>query len=135
MVFAPSYIPHNVPIRYDGELLILTPEQEEMATFYASIPEDGPQLGNAETRPVFQKNFFDEFQTFFPDGKVKKFEKCDFTLIRQHLDLQKNLRKAATQEEKELKKAEKDKVQLKYAYALVDGRLEKVNSFTLAQLC
>ena len=27
----------------------LTPEQEELATFFANIPLDGPQLGTKET--------------------------------------------------------------------------------------
>ena len=126
MVFAPPYVPHGVPMKYGNEVLKLNPEQEEMATFYAAIPDDGPQLGNAETRPVFQKNFFDEFKTVFPDNKVREFELCDFTQIRQHLELQKNLKKAATDDEKEAKKLEKEKLQLKHAFALVDGRLEKV---------
>ena len=63
----------------------------------------------------------------FNTGEMKDFRKCDFSLIKQHLDLQKNLRLAATVEEKEVKKAQKDVIQLKYAYALVDGRLEKVS--------
>lgn len=38
----------------------------QVATFYASIPDDGPQLGNEETRKIFQKNFFDEFKVHAP---------------------------------------------------------------------
>jgi DNA topoisomerase-1 len=126
MVFPASYIPHGVPMKYDGQILKLNPEQEELATFYAAIPEDGPQLGIAESRVLFQKNFFDEFKTYFPSSIMKDFKKCDFGLIKEHLEIQKNLKKAATAEEKEMKKEEKDKIQLKYSYALVDGRLEKV---------
>jgi hypothetical protein len=33
-----------------------------VATFFASIPDDGPQLGNPDTRKIFIKNFFDEFK-------------------------------------------------------------------------
>jgi hypothetical protein len=36
------------------------------------------------------------------------------------------LRKAATDEEKQAKKKLKDQVTLKYGYAMIDGRLEKV---------
>ena len=131
MVFAPAYIPHNIPMSYNGEVIILTPEQEEMATFYASIPEDGPQLGNEQTRIIFQNNFFDTFKQSFPSNNVKDFKKCDFTLIKQHLELQKNLKKASTNEEKQHKKNDKELLQLQYGYALVDGRLEKVGNYNM----
>ena len=41
MVFAPSYVPHGIPMKYDGETITLNPAQEELATFYAAIPDDG----------------------------------------------------------------------------------------------
>lgn len=133
--FPPNYIPHNIPLKYDNKEVKLTPEQEEMATFYAAMPEDGPQLGNPKTRPVFQKNFFEDFKEILgPSHIIKSFEKCDFSAIRDHLLLQKNLKKVATDEEKQFQKEEKEKLTLNYGYALIDGRIEKVtliNSFLL----
>jgi DNA topoisomerase-1 len=127
--FAPAYIPHHVPMKYNGAIVTLNHEQEELASFYAAMPDDGPQLGNPKTRPVFQKNFFKEFKEAFPSGHVvQKFDLCDFSLIKEHLDLQKSLKKAATEEEKAANKAVKEAVQLKYGYALIDGRMEKVRS-------
>lgn len=35
--FAPEYKPHNVKLKYDGKDVYLTPQQEEVATFYASV--------------------------------------------------------------------------------------------------
>lgn len=35
--FAPEYKPHGVKLKYDGEDVYLTPQQEEIATFYASV--------------------------------------------------------------------------------------------------
>lgn len=35
--FAPEYKPHSVKLKYDGEDVYLTPLQEEIATFYASV--------------------------------------------------------------------------------------------------
>lgn len=132
IVFPPSYTPHNIPLLYDGKEVVLTPEQEEIATFYAAIPEDGPQLGNPKTRPVFQKNFFVDFKASLPATSViKRFDKCDFTAIREYLALQKSLRKAASEEEKTLKKLEKEDIQLRYGYALIDGRMEKVRLLLL----
>jgi DNA topoisomerase-1 len=127
IAFPPSYEPHHIPLLYEGKEMKLNPEQEEMATFFAAMPPDGPQLGNEKTRPVFQKNFFDDFREILGNGHpIKKFEDCDFTLIRNHLAVQKNLKKVATDEEKALKKEEKERMALKYGYSLIDGRLEKV---------
>ena len=36
VLFPPTYVPHGVKMRYDGVELDLTPEQEELAGFYAS---------------------------------------------------------------------------------------------------
>lgn len=130
VVFTPKYIRHNVEFRYDGEPVHLTDEQEEIATFYASIPDDGPQLGNAKVRKVFQTNFFNDFKESLGAGSIiKQFDKCDFTSIKMHLDIQKTIRKAATDDEKLKKKLEKESIQLRYGYALIDGRMEKVYFF------
>lgn len=127
IAFAPPYTRHNIPMKYDGEILLLTKEQEEMASQYAALPHDGPQLGIPKTRVVFQKNFFKDFQGLFPSGnKMKKFDLCDFSVMKEHLDLHKNLRKAATLEEKAVAKGQKDVLALQHGYCLMDGRMERV---------
>ena len=129
VVFAPNHVRHYVPLIYDSKRVELNAEQEELATFYAAIPEDGPQLGNVKTRSVFQKNFFEDFKETLPAGHVvQKFEKCDFSLIKKHLDTQKSLKKASTDEEKQQRKQIKEAQFLKHGYALIDGRMEKVLS-------
>ena len=125
--FAESYVPHDVPLVYDGQEVQLTPEEEEVASFYAAMPDDGPQLGNPKTRKVFQKNFMEDFKEVLGSGSViKKFSLCDFSRIRTHLERAKQLKKAATAEEKLVRKREKEKISLKFGYALIDGRIEKV---------
>lgn len=132
VVFAPPYIKHNIPLLYDGNPVELNAEQEEIATFYAAMPMDGPQLGNPKSKPVFEKNFFEGFQEVLPSGHtIKKFSKCDFTLIRNHLDLAKTLKKAANSEEKLEKKKQKDQSTLRHGYALIDGRMEKVGNYNM----
>lgn len=42
--FPPAYVPHGVKILYDGVPVDLTPEQEEIATFFAAIGKEAPQL-------------------------------------------------------------------------------------------
>lgn len=135
--FAPPYVRHNINLLYDGKPVHLNDEQEEIATFYAAIPEDGPQLGNPVTRPVFQKNFFEDFQQVLEPGHpIKSFEKCDFSLIRNYLEVQKSLKKASTDKEKADRKNEKEAIQLQFGYALIDGRMEKVlTKFLFFVLC
>ena len=120
-------------MRYDGEAVTLTPDQEEVATYYAAMPEDGPQLSvNGGQRETFQKNFFDDFQTVLGKGhKIKKFSQCDFKPIAAHLDRQKVARKAASDQEKKDAKALKEAEQLKIGYALLDGHLQKVGNFRM----
>jgi DNA topoisomerase-1 len=117
-----------VPLLYEGEEVELTAQQEEICSFYAAMPDDGPQLGNPKTRKVFQKNFMADFKEVLVAGHVvKKFEHCDFSLIATHLDKQRSLKKAASLEEKAQGKAVKDELVLRYGYALIDGRMEKVS--------
>ena len=37
VLFPPEYTPHGVKVKYDGVPVDLTPEQEEVATMYASM--------------------------------------------------------------------------------------------------
>jgi DNA topoisomerase I len=132
VVFAPNHVRHFVPLLYEGERVEMTIEQEEIATFYAAIPEDGPQLGNPKTRSVFQKNFFIDFKATLPPGHViKKFDKCDFSLIKAHLDTQKSLKKAATDDEKAKRKEAKELISARHGYSLIDGRIEKVGNYNV----
>jgi len=132
VLFTPPYIKHGIPIKYDGKEIVLTPEQEEIATFYAAIPDDGPQLGNPKTRGVFQRNFFEDFKKTLPPGhEIKKFELCDFSLMKSHILMERDLRKAATDEEKKAKKEARDLISLKHSYALIDGRMEKMGNYNM----
>ena len=132
IIFAPPYVRHNIPLIYDGEKIKLTLESEELASFYAAMPEDGPQLGNSKTRDVFQKNFFKDFLDTFKAGSVvRQFNKCDFSLIKQHLDREKTLKKAASDLEKKQRKQEIVEKVLKHGYSLIDGRIEKMGNYNM----
>jgi len=56
VIFAPPYTPHGVKMMYDGKPVDLTPQQEEVATFFAAILET-VHAKNA----IFQTNFFRDF--------------------------------------------------------------------------
>ena len=132
IAFPPPYEKHGIPLLYDGEAITLPAPLEEIATFYAAMPTDGPQLGDEKTRNVFNKNFFRGFsEALGPGHKIEKFSKCDFKRIREYVNDDRALKKAATKQEKEQTKAEKDAVALKRGWAIVDGRLEKMGNFNM----
>jgi len=131
IIFPDTYTRHGKPLIYDGVAMVLPSEHEEIASMYAAMPEDGPQLGGP-SRETFQKNFFKDFrQALGEASEIKDFAKCDFSAIKTHLDLQKALKKAATTEEKAAVKLVKDQNAVAKGYAIVDGRLEKMGNFTM----
>lgn len=77
VLFPPDYVAHGVKMLYDGKPVDLTPEQEEIATFFAVMKET-EYVG----KPQFIKNFFEGFcEALGPDHIIQEFEKCDFEPI------------------------------------------------------
>ncbi len=64
VLFPDEYKPHNVPLLYDNKIVELTPEQEEVATFYAQMIETDYVQNNK-----FNDNFFKDWKSFL--GKVR----------------------------------------------------------------
>ncbi|KAJ2856897.1 DNA topoisomerase 1 [Coemansia erecta] len=131
VLFPPDYVPHEVPIIYNGAKLKVPPPVEEVATFFAAV------LGTDHAvNPVFQKNFFSDFKDICREHMgdkhpFKEFVHCDFSLIRAHLDEQSAKRKAMSKEEKEALKKERAVVEEKYSFCVLDGRREKVGNFRI----
>jgi len=125
--FPPPYQPHGATLLYDGKPVVLTPAQEEICTLYADMPLDGPQLGDPNVAPTFNKNFFADFKTLLgKNSVVKDFKKCDFSQIRAHCEVERDARKNITKAEKEAKKAIAEEHKMKFSFALVDGHLQAV---------
>lgn len=133
VVFPPPYQPHGVKPLYDGAPLDLTPEQEELATFYAQMIET-----DWVKKKVFNKNFFFEFRRSLvhPKAKIKHpecthFNKFNFRPIfewsikKKEADKLMKKEKAYREKLKEERKAS-DEV---YGYAIVDGIREKVGNY------
>jgi len=129
VLFPPPYQPHGVRLLYNGKPVDLTPQQEEVATFYAQYLET-----DHTKKPTFRKNFFQGFLKLLnPKGSPKhiitSFEKCDFSLIHQHLMNQKEEKKNWSKERKQKEKEEKAKLQEKYGWAILDGRKQKIANY------
>lgn len=93
--FPPAYEAHGVKMLYDGKPVDLTAAQEELATHYAMVAPDGPQLGNPKTAGIFNKNFFRDFKAVLGRGHtIQDFRKCDFGPIRAYLERQREEKKS-----------------------------------------
>jgi DNA topoisomerase-1 len=64
--FPEAYVPHGIMLKYNGETIPLSPEEEEVASFFAAI------IGtDFEHNPTFVHNFFTNFKEVL--SKVCKF--------------------------------------------------------------
>ncbi len=89
-------------------------------------------LGNKKTAPIFIKNFFNDFKAILGKNHIiKDFKKCDFEPIRKHLNEQKMVKKAITDEERKMNKNVKNEAMFKFGYSLVDNHLEKVGNYNM----
>jgi DNA topoisomerase-1 len=89
-------------------------------------------LGNPKTAKIFIKNWFADFKSMLGKGHVvKDFKKCDFEPIRRHLNEQKMVRKAITDDERKANKEERNQIMYQYGFAIVDGHIEKVGNFNM----
>mmetsp|Transcript_16721 Transcript_16721/g.18591 ORF Transcript_16721/g.18591 Transcript_16721/m.18591 type:complete len:779 (+) Transcript_16721:215-2551(+) len=130
--FPDPYQPHGIKMLYNGEPLDLTPVQEEAATFFAAMDPEGMHLGSPKTAKIFIKNFFADFKALLGRRHIiKDFAKCDFGPIQRHLNEQKIIKKAITDEEKKVRKAGTNRVLFHYGFALVDGHLERVGNYNM----
>ena len=83
VLFPPAYEPHGVPLVYDGNDVLLNPQEEEVASMFAIMKDTDYAL-----KQVFVKNFFNDFvNVLSPENKklIKKFSLIDFTKIYLHL--------------------------------------------------
>lgn len=91
-------------------------------------------LGNPKTGKIFIKNFFTDFKAVL--GKkhvIKDFAKCDFEPISKHLNEQKIIRKAISDEERKANKEDRNQAMFKFGFAIVDGHLEKVGNYNMVR--
>lgn len=127
VLFPQEYVPHHVPLIYNKEKIVLSPDAEEMATLYARYLDTDYAKNNR-----FNKNFFSDWKKILgKDSKIQDFDKCDFSLIHDYILKQKETTKSLTKEEKEKIKKQKDTAEKKYKFAVVDGKQQPVGNFRI----
>lgn len=126
VVFAPLYVPHGIPIDYDGKKIVLPPLAEEYATLYAKY------IGSEYAKnKVFSKNFFKSWKSSIKGLGIEKIELCNFTKIIKHLEKLQEKKKELTKAEKEKIKEQVAKDEEKYKIAIVDGREQQTGNFRI----
>nr|UWK20496.1 topoisomerase [Trichoderma crystalligenum] len=139
VLFAPEYepLPKNIKMYYDGQPVTLSPEAEEVATFWVAM------MPTASTHhldnPIFRKNFFTDFSEYIKkygakDAKgnkidIKSLDKCDFSKMMEYWTAKNDAKKNMTKEEKAAAKVEKDALEAPYLHCVWDGRKQKVGNF------
>lgn len=126
VLFPPDYVPHKIPIIYEGEKVYLDPKSEEYATLYARYLESEYTKNNK-----FNKNFWKDWKKVLGDSQIKSLEGCDFSLIYNHILKQKEIQKMKSKEEKEQIKKEREKDEEKYKTAYVDDKAQTVGNFRI----
>lgn len=125
VMFPPKYIPHGIPVLYNGQKVVLSPEAEEYATIFARYIDSEYYKDNK-----FKKNFFKDWQKILgKDHIIKDLEHCDFSLIYKSILDNREKKKNLTKQEKEKIKEIKDKNAEKYKVAYVDGKPQPVGNY------
>lgn len=129
VLFPDPYVPHGIPLLYDGKKINLKPNSEEYATIYAKFL-DTEYVKNK----TFNKNFFNDWTKILKeDGhtEITNFESCDFSLIFKYLLEHKDKKKNMSKDDKQREKDKKDKFEEKYKTAYVNGKEQVTGNFRI----
>ncbi|CAJ1051333.1 DNA topoisomerase 1 [Xyrichtys novacula] len=130
-VFAPPYepLPSNVKFYYDGKHMKLSPEAEEVATFFAKMLDH-----EYTTKDIFRKNFFKDWKkemTSEEKSKITDLKKCDFNEMSEYFKAQSEARKAMTKEEKLKIKEQNERTLQEYGFCIMDNHRERIANFRI----
>ena len=128
-MLAPDYepLPKHVRFKYDGEVIKLSEETEECATFYGRMLDH-----DYTTKEVFNKNFMKDWRkTMTPSEKekIREISLCDFTEINEHFKTVSEARKNRSKEEKKEEKEKNEAIIEEFGFCTMDGHKEKIGNF------
>ncbi|KAF7695826.1 DNA topoisomerase 1 isoform X2 [Silurus meridionalis] len=130
-VFAPPYerLPENVRFYYDGKVMKLSEQAEEVATFFAKMLDH-----EYTTKDIFRKNFFKDWRkemTSEEKSKISDLNKCNFTEMSEYFKAQSEARKQMSKEEKQKNKEENERLVEEYGFCLMDNHKERIGNFRI----
>jgi DNA topoisomerase-1 len=118
VLFPPEYIPHKIPILYNGNRIELEPAAEEAATLYAKFIESDHIKDN-----IFRKNFWNDWKKILgKNSPIESIDNCDFKLIYNYLLELKETNKIEIKEKQDVEK---------YKIATVDGKVQPTGNFRI----
>ncbi|EGV64959.1 DNA topoisomerase 1 [Yamadazyma tenuis] len=133
VLFPPEYepLPSHVKLYYNGTPVNLPQEAEEVAGFFGALVET-----DHGKNPVFQSNFFKDFQQVLKECggcnvEIEKFEHLDFSKMYAHFEQLKEDKKKMSKEEKREIKEDKERQEEPYRTCLLNGRKEKIGNFRI----
>ncbi|CAG9854389.1 unnamed protein product [Phyllotreta striolata] len=130
-VFAPPYepLPKDVKFKYNGKVVELSEDAEEVAGFYAKMLDH-----DYTTKDIFNTNFFKDWRKVMSDGErslITNLEKCDFKQIHAYYKDLSEKNKNKTKEEKQALKEKNEALIKEYGFCTIDGHKEKIGNFRL----
>jgi len=130
-VFAPPYekLPKSVHFRYNGKVVKLSQDAEEIAGFYSRFIEH-----DYTTKEKFNINFFKDWRKSMTSEErdlITDLKKCDFRDINDYYKMKSEERKAMSKEEKLKIKEENERLIKEYGIAIIDGHKEKIGNFRI----
>ena len=127
VLFPNNYQQHNIPLIYNKNKIKLNIEAEEYATYYAKYLESD-YIKNSK----FTKNFWKDWKKLINKSlNITEFDKCDFTLIKDFIDKEKEERLSVSKEDKEAIKEKRLEFEKKYMIALIDGKKQQVGNYRI----
>ena len=127
VLFPPEYMPINIPIIYKEQEILLNPEAEEAAQFYAKYI-DTEYVKNSR----FNKNFWKDFKKLLdPKFNIQSLEEIDFNNIKKYIEKEREQKLSKTKEEKEDVKIQQKKEEEKFMIAIIDGKEQPVGNFRI----
>jgi DNA topoisomerase I len=125
VIFFPAYKPHGVKLMHKGKPVDLSQEQEEVCNWWAQIV--GSEFSEKE---LVKKNFESTLLGMLDSKKlgIESLDDLDFSLIKEHLDDEREKRKLRPIDDRKREAEEKAKTEAYYKFCLIDGEPEKVSN-------
>lgn len=118
----------HVQFLYDGKVVKLSEQAEEVAVFYASMIDH-----DYTKKALFNTNFFNDWKQEMNSKEksiIKSLDKCDFSQIAAHLAQVREKKKNMTKEEKNVIK-ENNKLANIYGICIMDGHKQKIANYKI----
>jgi len=125
VMFPKEYVPHKIPVIYQGQNIILDSEAEEYATIFVRYIDTEYYKDSK-----FKKNFWKDWHKIL--GKkhlIQDLDGCDFNLIYKYVLELREKKLTLTKAEKEKIKEIKEKETEKYKVAYIDGTPQPVGNY------